>query len=161
MQKQILLLVFFIIPLITFSQKKISIGESSGLISISKENGLNQNISLGYNTSKNIIVGVDAMIGKINNGNYSAQTTSFLAYIEGSAQDKGTIKNKLFFSGILGLGYLDKKNDLFNQNAICAFGGSKLNYKPNENIIFGIKSGYYISKLENVIIANLFITYHL
>ena len=159
MKTAFLYLAIILLPLISFSQSKFSSGLSMGLISIDKENGLNENFYIGYNTSKNITIGIDGMISKIDVGNISVKTNSVIGYIEAGVPDRGIVKGKLYFSGILGLGYIEQKNDFFNVNAGCFFAGTKFNYLISPKIVLGIKSGYYISKLDNAIIANLFCTY--
>ena len=69
------------------------------------------------------------------------------------------IKDKLYFSGIVGLGYIEQRSLNIKENASTIFFGTKLNYKLSQKFLIGIKSGYYFSKLDNVIIGNLFLTY--
>ena len=88
-------------------------------------------------------------------------TTVFMPYIEGGIPEKGMIKDKLYFSGILGSGYMEQKNAVENRNAITVFAGTKVNFKLSEKVILGLKSGYYFSKFDGVIMANLFLEYKL
>lgn len=145
---------FLCISISVFSQSKISIGLSSGILSIDKTNGLNENLYLSYNTSDNISVGIDGMIGKVKEN----KTLSVIGYLEAGNSSKGIIKDKLFFSAIVGAGYME--NNLSDKiTFVTAFAGTKFNYKPTFNFSTGIKSGYYVNKQKNALLANLFISY--
>ena len=146
---------------ICYSQSKFSIGASSGFTTIDKTYGINENFFVGYNTSKNITLGIDALFNQMKVDGISINTTIFMPYIEGGIPEKGMIKDKFYFSGILGSGYIEQKNVVETRNAITVFAGTKVNYKLSEKVIVGLKSGYYFSKFEGVIMANLFLTYKL
>lgn len=159
MKTTILCFLILLSPVICLSQSKFSSGISTGLISINKENGLNENLFIAYKTSKNIDIGVDATFGQIKLNDNTFKTNLFLGYIEAGNADKGFFKNKFYFSAIIGLGYTEQKIDVSKNSTGTFFAGTKLNYNLNKNCLLGIKSGYYFSHLENVIIANLFFTY--
>ena len=146
---------------ICYSQSKFSIGASSGFTTIKKTYGINENFFVGYNTSKNITLGVDAFFNQMKDDGVSINTTVLMPYIEGGVPEKGMIKDKFYFSGILGSGYMEQKNTIETRNAITVFAGTKVNYKLSEKVIVGLKSGYYFSKFDGVIMANLFLAYKL
>ena len=146
---------------ICYSQSKFTIGASSGFTTINKTYGINENFFVGYNTSKNITLGVDGFFNQMKVDGVSINTSVFMPYIEGGIPEKGMIKDKLYFSGILGSGYMEQKNAVENRNAITVFAGTKVNFKLSEKVILGLKSGYYFSKFDGVIMANLFLEYKL
>ena len=146
---------------ICYSQSKFSIGVSSGFTTIDKTYGINENFFIGYNTSKNITLGVDGFFNQMKINGLTINTNVIMPYIEGGIPEKGMIKDKFYFSGILGSGYMEQKNEFDSRNAITIFAGTKVNYKLSEKVIVGLKSGYYFTKLNDVIMANLFLTYKL
>lgn len=158
MKKNLVVLLVFV-SFLTYSQNKFNSGLSIGLISIDKNDGLNQNIFFAYNTSKNISIGIDGMVSKVDINSTSLKTNSLLGYIEACNPERGIIKNKLYFSGIIGFGYLEQKTELKKLDSGTAFVGTKFNFKISENFITGVKTGYYINSHENVIIANLFLNF--
>ena len=147
---------------VCYSQNKFSIGASGGFTTIEKTYGINENLFIGYNTSKNITIGIDGMINQMKVNGTTINTTAIMAYIEAGNPSKGLIKDKLYFSGIIGLGYLGQSNtaDASQSTGTYHF-GAKVNYKISEKVLIGIKSGYYFSKIDNIIIANFFLTYKL
>ena len=159
MKTAILFILILITPVICSSQSKFSSGISSGLIYANKVNGLNENLFIAYKTSKNIDIGVDALFGEIKFNNATFKTNTFLGYIEAGNAEKGFLKNKFYFSAIIGFGYVEQKIDVSKNSTGTFFAGTKLNYNLRNNCLLGIKSGYYFSNLENVIIANIFFTY--
>lgn len=159
MKKYIFLFTISLIVNYGYSQKQISIGASSGFTTVDKEYGVNGNFFISYNTSKNITIGIDGFFNKVNDDNKILKTNIFMPYIEGGNPERGMIKDKLYFSGIVGLGYIEQRSLIIKENASTIFFGTKLNYKLSQKFLIGIKSGYYFSKLDNVIIGNLFLTY--
>lgn len=157
--KKILIALFLFSCTFSFSQDKFNSGFGFGVISIDKNNGINENLFFAYNTSKTITVGIDALISKIDFNSNSLKTNSIIAYIEACNPERGIIKNKLYFSGIIGFGYLEQKNDFKYLDSGTAFVGTKFNYKVSDKFLTGIKSGYYINSHENVIISNLFLNF--
>lgn len=160
MKKSILLSTFLFMSF-CYSQNKYSIGISGGFANIKKENGINENFFFGYNTSKNITIGIDGVISQLKVDGITLKSNIILPYIEGGIPEKGMIKDKLYFSGIVGIGYMEQKVLNDDKNSGTLFLGTKLNYKLSQDFLIGIKSGYYFSNLDNVIIGNLFLTYKL
>ena len=160
MKKNIFLCAFLFMNF-CYSQNNFNVGLSGGFSSIKKGNGTNENFYFGYNTSKNITIGIDGVINQVKVDGITLKNNIILSYIEGGIPEKGMIKDKLYFSGIVGLGYIEQKIININENTGTIFIGTKLNYKLYQNFLIGIKSGYYFSKLDNIIIANLFLTYKL
>ncbi|WP_298397318.1 hypothetical protein [Flavobacterium sp.] len=159
MKKYIFILIICLIVNYGYSQKGISFGASSGFTTVDKEYGINGNFFIGYNTSKNIIIGLDGLFNEVSENNIIIKTNILMPYVEGGIPEKGMIKEKLYFSGIIGLGFIEQKALNFEENSGTIFLGTKLNYKLSQNFIVGIKTGYYFSKLDNVIIGNLFLNY--
>jgi hypothetical protein len=159
MKKLTTLIIITLFPICIHAQK-FSAGASAGLISVDSNTGINGNIYLAYNINDKISVGVDGLLGE---GEEDLKTTAFLAYVEAGNPSWGLDKKNVFyFTGILGLGYVETKIPNFEEDAFSFFAGTKLNINVNPKFIFGIKSGIYLSELDNdPIIANIFFTYKL
>ena len=154
------IITFILIVLFPFSifSQKISVGSSLGLISVDNNNGFNGNLSAAYNLNDKISIGGDVLFG---NGESNFKTSAYMAYIEaGSSSWSLDDKHIFYFSGMLGLGNVEKKVENFKEDAFTFYAGTKLNINLNPKFIFGVKSGIYLSKLDyNPILANLFFTY--
>lgn len=144
-------------PIGLFAQK-FSAGASTGLISVDNNNGMNGNLYAAYHLSDKISLGADALLSE---GESDLKTSAYMAYVEvGNPTWSLDNKNILYFSGMLGLGYLEEKVNNYKEEAFSFYAGTKINLNLNPKFIFGIKSGIYLSKLDkDPIIANLFFTY--
>jgi len=155
---KLVVIIGLLLPVLLFSQEKISIGGSVGLVGVKKEMGFNGNVFASYALNETISLGADVLLGGIS----GIETQALLGYVEvGSSKwslDKG---NKVYFSGVLGIGSLSFKVIDVSESAFTFFAGTKVNVSLNPKYVFGIKSGIYMSKLETMSVANLFFTYKL
>lgn len=150
-------IVIVLFPIGLFAQK-FSAGVSAGLISVDENNGFNGNIYVAYYLNDKISLGTDALLSE---GESDLKTNAFLAYVEaGNPTWSLDNKNIVYFSGMLGLGYIEEKITNYKEDAFTFYAGTKININLNPKFVFGIKSGIYLSKFDkDPIIANLFFTY--
>lgn len=154
---RIFLIIIAFIP-VSLTAQNFSVGASFGLLSVDKNNGINGNLFAAYHFNDKISFGADALLG---NGESDLKTSAYIAYVEaGNPNWSLDNKNIVYFSGILGLGQVEQKINSYKENAFSFYAGTKININLNPKFIFGIKSGIYLSKLDNdPIMANLFFTY--
>lgn len=153
---KVIIIVSLLLPVLLFSQGKISVGGGAGLVGIKKETGFNGNVFAGYALNKTISIGADVLLGDVS----GVETQALLGYVEGGSPkwslDSG---NKVYFSGVLGLGNLSFKVADISESAFTFFAGTKVNVDLDPKYVFGIKTGVYMSKLETMSVANLFFAY--
>jgi|GEM_PF-3120730 len=153
-----IIIITTLLPVCLFAQK-FSTGVSTGLISVDNNNGFNGNLYAAWHLNDKISLGVDALISE---GELDLKTNAYMAYVEaGNPTWSIDNKNIVYFSGMLGLGYLEEKVKSYKkEDAFSFYAGTKINLNLNPKFVFGIKSGIYLSKLDDdPIIANLFFTY--
>jgi len=154
--KKVIVVLSVLLPVLLFSQEKISIGGSAGLVRIKKEMGFNGNVFAGYDLSEAISIGADVLLGDVS----GIETQALLGYVEaGSPKWSLDSGSRVYFTGVLGLGSLSLKVADVSENAFTFFAGTKVNVSLSPKYIFGIKSGFYMSKLDTIGVANLFFTY--
>lgn len=143
----------------TYSQKGITIMGSGGILSIDKENTFNINSSISYNFNSKYSIGAEILNSKFDTNFSELKVAYYLLYGEYSMPNNGFIKDKLYFSLILGAGMSQQKNDVINNEDFAGMIGVKLNYKVTDKTKIGLKSGFYFADFDNSIVNNLFISY--
>ncbi|MFT4061207.1 MAG: hypothetical protein QM642_02500 [Edaphocola sp.] len=152
-----ILIIVALFPVGLFAQK-FSAGASAGLITVDKNNGFNGNLYAGWHLNDKISLGADALLSERG---LDFKTNAYMVYVEaGNPTWSLDNKNIVYFSGMLGLGYVEENVKPYKEGAFSFYAGTKINLNINPKFIFGIKSGIYFSKLDDdPIIANLFFTY--
>lgn len=96
-----LFIVTLLIANLGYSQDILSIGVSGDFATVGKEYGVNENLFLGFNTSKNITLGLDGLMSKVTVDGNSLDTKSLLAYIEGGFPQQGITEISFIFLELL------------------------------------------------------------
>ena len=68
-------------------------------------------------------------------------------------------KAGISFSALLGLGHIQHTFENHNRDAFSVYLGANINLKISQKITLGLKTGTYLSEMENVTINNLFFAY--
>ena len=157
--KKYIITIMLLLLNISYAQNKFSFGVSSGFTKINSTYAINQNLYIGYNTSKNITLGIDLFRNHAIEESTSIKTIIIMPYLEGGIPESGMIKDKFYFSGVVGSGLLSKVSSDDNKKTLAIFVGTKVNYKLLDNFLIGLKFCYYYSNLQGVTISNLFLTY--
>ena len=161
MKKNNFLIIIFLLLFInfTYAQKGVTILGSGGVLSIDKEHNFNINSSISYSFNSKYSIGVEILNSKFNTSISDVKVEYYLLYGEYSMSNIGFIKDKLYFSLLLGSGMSLQKNDFVKNEEFAMMLGTKLNYKVTKNTIIGWKSGFYLAQFDNAIVNNLFISY--
>ncbi len=155
----LIIIILLLFANISYSQKGITIMGSGGVLSIDKENTFNINSSISYNFNSKYSIGAEILNSKFDTNSSDFKVDYYLLYGEYSMPNKGFIKDKLYFSLLLGAGMSIQKNDIINNEEFAVMIGAKLNYKVTDNTKIGLKSGFYFADFDNSIVNNLFISY--
>ena len=141
------------------STSKITAGVSFGAIFIDTP-GFNTNVFAGYHVSDYFILGVDGMYGQPEINDITVNTTAIQLYAEGRSPSIPVFeKAGISFSALLGLGHIQHTFENHNRDAFSVYLGANINLKISQKITLGLKTGTYLSEMENATINNLFFAY--